>query len=100
MLVVRAYRAYAALMFVFYVALAIVFGFCVRAPEPVLMPVAAAAFAVLHAVAFAAPREPWGWTLGLVAIVVGMAGVTIVVALPLLMAWQKPTTKAAFRRLP
>jgi hypothetical protein len=98
MLVVHAYRAYAALMFVYYLALAITFGFFVE--SGLAMPIASGVFAVVYAAAFVAPRAPWGWTLGLVAIGVGMASVWIVFAIPLLIAWLRPATKAAFRRLP
>jgi hypothetical protein len=84
-------------MLLVYVALAGVFAFVLHAP---LYAAAAIAFAVLYAAAALAPREPWAWTLGLVAIGVGMAGVGIVFAIPLLKAWLRPTTKAAYRRLP
>ena len=46
------------------------------------------------------PLRPWAWSVGLVAIAFGVPSVTIVVALPLLLAWTKPTTKAAYGRLP
>jgi hypothetical protein len=98
--VIRAYRAYAALMFMMYVAFAIMWGFFVQSSHGIVMPIAAALFAVIYAAAFVAPREPWAWTLGLVAIGIGMTGFTIVFAIPLLVFWLKPTTKAAFRRLP
>lgn len=45
------------------------------------------------------PRTPWGWTLALVAIALGVPGLAIVVALPLALAWRSPVVKAAFRRL-
>jgi hypothetical protein len=54
---------------------------------------------VLFGVAAFVPYKPWGWTLGLVAIALGLAGITIVFALPLLLQWFKPTVKAAFARL-
>ncbi len=98
--VLRAYRAWAVFMAVVYVALAGAFGFFLPAPHPVLYAGAAIAFAALYAAAALAPREPWAWTLGLVAIVVGMTGIGIVFAIPLLMAWRRPSTKAAYRRLP
>jgi len=45
------------------------------------------------------PMKPWAWTLGLVVIALGLPGLTIVVCLPLFLAWMKPSVKAAFCRL-
>lgn len=45
------------------------------------------------------PFRPWGWTLGLVAICVGLTSCSAVVAIPLFIYWIKPETKAAFGRL-
>jgi hypothetical protein len=55
---------------------------------------------VFFGVAAAVPYRPWGWTVGLVAICLGLSGCTIVAAVPLLAFWFKPTTKAAFGRPP
>jgi hypothetical protein len=46
------------------------------------------------------PLKPWAWVVGLVAIAVGLTGCTLVLALPLLLHWLKPVTKAAFGRPP
>ncbi len=45
------------------------------------------------------PYKPWGWTVGLVAICLGLSSCLIVVTIPLLIHWMKPATKAAFGRL-
>jgi hypothetical protein len=98
-LAIQAFRAYAALLFVMYVALAVVFGF-VSPSESLFVPAGCAALAVLYAAAFVAPIRPWAWTLALVAIGIGLTGFTIVFAIPLLVVWIRPTTKAAYGRLP
>lgn len=95
MLVIRLYRAYAAFVFVAYLAVAIAL-----AQYGVGMAVGAGALAAFYAVAVFAPRTPLGWAIGLAAIGVGMTSVTIVFAVPLLIVWLRPATKAAFRRLP
>jgi len=59
----------------------------------------AAALTALFVCATFVPYRPWGWSLALVAIAMGLTSAAIVVALPLLLAWLKPTTKAAFARL-
>ena len=94
------FRGYAALMAVGYATLAVLGG-ALREATPLGPGVtaAAAALALFFAVAVFAPRKPWGWTLGVVAIAVGVAGCAVVVAAPLLVAWTRPTVKAAFRRL-
>ena len=61
--------------------------------------IGSAACAVLFGTALWMPAEPWAWTLGLVVIALGMMGITILVCIPMLIAWQKPTVKAAFCRL-
>jgi hypothetical protein len=60
------------------------------------------ALSVLHVVAACIPKKPWGWTLGMVTIIVGMmgGGCAILFAIPLVIYWVKPETKAAFGRLP
>ena len=65
----------------------------------VLIATGAAGF-LFYAFAAAVPFKPWGWTLALVAIALGALGLTIVVAIPLLLKWRSPLVKAAFRRLP
>ncbi len=56
-------------------------------------------FAALHAVAAFVPYKPWGWTVGLLAICLGLSSCTALAAVPLLVFWLKPETKAAFGRL-
>ena len=51
------------------------------------------------AIAAMVPYEPWGWTVGLIAICLGLSSCLVVAAVPLLIYWMKPETKAAFRRL-
>jgi len=65
----------------------------------ILMVMGTCALAGLHVVAVFVPYKPWGWSLGVVAIAMGMTSVLIFVAVPLLVHWFKPTTKAAFGRL-
>lgn len=58
-----------------------------------------ASIAVLGAFyAFAAlvPYKPWGWTVGLVAIGLGLATCLAPAAIALLVFWLRPETKAAF----
>ncbi len=57
-----------------------------------------AASVAFYGVATFMPRKPWAWTFGLVVIALGCPSVTIVVCLPLLLAWLKPEVKAAFCR--
>ena len=56
-------------------------------------------FAALYAVAAVVPYKPWGWTVGLIAICLGLSSCLVVAAVPLLIYWMKPETKAAFGRL-
>ncbi|MBX3221201.1 MAG: hypothetical protein KF795_11830 [Labilithrix sp.] len=56
-------------------------------------------FGGLFAVAAMVPYKPWGWTVGLVAICLGLTSCMAVAAIPLLIYWMKPETKAAFGRL-
>ena len=92
------YRVFALAMALFYVAVA-VFAWLNPPNSPAVIGVATL-LALFYLVATFVPFEPWGWTVGLVALAIGLASCTIVVALPLAMAWKKPTLKAAFRRLP
>lgn len=55
--------------------------------------------AAFYGVATLVPRRPWGWTVGMVAIAIGLTGCTLVAAIPLAIHWVKPRTKAAFQRL-
>lgn len=64
-----------------------------------MLGVVCAALFVLYGVAACVPYRPWGWTLALVTIGLGLAGATVVFAVPLLVLWFKPVTKAAFARL-
>jgi hypothetical protein len=50
-------------------------------------------------VAAMAPYKPWGWTVSLIAICLGLSSCMAPFAIPLLVFWMKPETKAAFRRL-
>ncbi len=97
--VIAAYRVFAAVMCVLYVALVVAFT-VYGVPHRTITLLGCVGFAVFYAVAPFAPLTPRGWTLGLVAIGIGLTGFTIVLAIPLLIAWLRPTTKAAFRRLP
>ncbi|MBX3198026.1 MAG: hypothetical protein KF894_07760 [Labilithrix sp.] len=53
----------------------------------------------LFAVGALVPYKPWGWTVGLIVICLGLSSCTAVAAIPLLIHWMKPQTKAAFGRL-
>ena len=55
-------------------------------------------FVLLFAAAWILPRERWAWTYSLVLICLGMGGLTLVAAVPLLIFWIKPETKAWFGR--
>jgi hypothetical protein len=91
------YRAYAAGSAVVYLVLGI-FVLVARG-SPILAGVALS-LAVFFAGAAMIRYTPRGWTIGLVAIALGLAGFGILFALPLAMQWNKPVLKAAFRRLP
>ena len=75
-------------------------------PELAGDPVEDAALAVLGLLLFPVcavgafvPRRPWAWTYGLTAIIVAMLTCcTLPAAIPVLIAWLKPETKAAFGR--
>lgn len=95
-----AFRVYAA-------AMALVSGAAMglgawKAPASDLRAPMLAAFgllAIFYAGVIFVPRTPWGWTLALFAIALGVPSFAIVVALPLALAWRSPLVKAAFRRL-
>jgi len=52
-----------------------------------------------YVVAALVPYKPWGWVYGLVAICFGLSSCLVFAAVPLLIYWLKPETKAAFGRL-
>lgn len=56
-------------------------------------------FGSFFVIAALVPYKPWGWTVGLIAICLGLSSCTMVAAIPLLIFWLKPETKAAFGRL-
>ena len=64
--------------------------------------VLAATGAVLHTVYFGAfflPRRPWAWIAHLVLIALGLASCCMLpAAIPLLVSWRKPETRAWFGR--
>jgi hypothetical protein len=49
------------------------------------------ALVALYGVATFVPLKPWGWT-------VGLAGGSVIFAVPLLVHWLRPQVKAAFAR--
>ena len=93
---IKAFRAYAIVLALLWVAAAIVLA--IRAPVVVVAP--AAALAILHGVAAFVPFRPWGWTLALVTLGFGIASFAFVLALPLAIAWNRPLVRAAFGRPP
>jgi hypothetical protein len=56
------------------------------------------ALVALYGVATFVPLKPWGWTVGVVAIGLGLAGGSVIFAVPLLVHWLRPQVKAAFAR--
>ena len=48
------------------------------------------AFAGLFAVSVIVPYRPWGWTVGLVAICLGLSSCMVLASVPLLIYWMKP----------
>jgi hypothetical protein len=109
------FRIYAAVMTLAslgLLALAMLAGAAATRPEVALDPAAAnaplvaivlaliaGALVVLYGVATFVPFKPWGWTLGLFAIALGLLGGSAIFAIPLLVFWLKPQVKAAFARL-
>jgi hypothetical protein len=53
----------------------------------------------LFAVAAMVPYKPWGWTFALIAIGIGLPTCLAPFALPLILFWLRPETRAAFCRL-
>jgi hypothetical protein len=109
------YRAYAALMLLAslaFLAFAAFLAWAQTNPQVAMLPGSAEAqtnaivlFLVgatavgFYATATFMPMKPWAWTFGLVVIALGLPGLTIVVCLPMFLAWMKPSVKAAFCRL-
>ena len=56
-------------------------------------------FVALFAVATFAPFKPWGWSIAMFAIAMGLVSGGFLFAVPLLYFWFKPNVKAAFARL-
>lgn len=108
------FRIYAAVMLIASLAilgLALMMGYAATQPEVALDPGAASApivaivttllataLVVLYGVAMCVPFRPWGWSVGLVAIGLGLIGGSALFAIPLLVYWLKPNVKAAFAR--
>jgi hypothetical protein len=110
--VITWYRVYASMMVMLYVGFLVLWLFLTPSsgtgtgaanPEVVISLLIVLGVVLLfggfHAVAALVPYKPWGWTVGLVAICIGLTSCTAVAAVPLLIFWLKPETKAAFCRL-
>lgn len=95
------FRVYAAMMTVMMLGVlgVALFASTAAGDAAYVMMVASALLVPLFGVATFVPYKPWGWTVGLVAIALGLTSAGIVFALPLLVFWFKPTVKAAFARL-
>jgi len=52
---------------------------------------------IVALVAVLSPRRPWGWVVGLIAIILGVGGITIVVAIPLLVFWSRSEMRSFYR---
>jgi hypothetical protein len=95
------FRLYAAVMALANAAGAVVlFTNLAHEAFSVFVAITCLALLAFHVLAVVMPLRPWAWTVGLVVIALGIPGITIVFALPLLIAWMKPTLKAAFGRPP
>lgn len=108
------FRVYAAVMTLAslgVLGLAVVMGYAATRPEIALQPGGAdaplaaivlglvgTALVALYGVATFVPFKPWGWTVGVVAIGLGLAGGSAIFAIPLLVFWMKPRVRAAFAR--
>jgi hypothetical protein len=56
-------------------------------------------FAAVYGAAFLLPRRPWAWIYHIVMIGIGLtSGCTMPAAIPLLIQWIKPETRAYFGR--
>ena len=109
------YRAYAAVMLLgslAFLGFATLVAWGLTRPEIAVRPGSAeaqthaiilflvsAACVAFYGVATLMPLKPWAWTLGLLVIALGCPSVTVIVCVPLLLAWLKPNVKAAFCRL-
>lgn len=103
--VILLYRLYAALMALFYGAIvAVIVGADRSSKESVGMDVILffvlifGGLCALHALAVFVPRRPWGWTLGVLTLGLGVMSFGIAFAIPLLVFWLRPECRAAFRR--
>lgn len=97
------FRVYAALMAVAYGAVAAALVSADGAERVgmdvvYLVAVVPVVLAIAHALAAFVPREPWGWTLGVIVLAVGLPSCGIALAFPLLVFWLRPECRAAFRR--
>jgi hypothetical protein len=108
------FRVYSALMMLLslgMLGLALLKGYQATRPEvalsangadaplvAIMLALLCAALVALYGVATFVPFKPWGWSVGLVAISVGLAGGSMLFALPLLVHWLKPRVKGAFAR--
>lgn len=106
------YRAYAAVMLlasVVLLALSTMTAWAHAQPEIATLPgkadaqglvilffLMSAAAVAFYAVATFMPLRAWAWSFGLVVIALGCLGVTVLVCLPLLLAWLKPDVRVAF----
>ena len=108
----RIYAAAMTLTSLGLLALALLMGYAATRPEvaldagasgaplvAIVLALVATALVVLYGVATFVPFKPWGWTVGVVAIGLGLAGGSAIFAIPLLVFWLKPQVKAAFARL-
>lgn len=95
------FRVYAAMMTVVMIGVlvAALFATTAAGDAAYVIMVASALLVPLFGVATFIPYKPWGWTVGLVAIALGLTSAGLVFALPLMIFWFKPTVKAAFARL-
>lgn len=93
--VIRWFRVYAGSLAVVYLVL----GGAGIAAGSAALGVAGVLLALVHGGAAFVPFKPWGWTVALVILALGLASGAFLLALPLLVQWFKPLTKAAFARL-
>lgn len=101
--VITWYRVYAVTMPLCYVLALVVWQLAFARPGASSSLVASialvAVLGAVFAVAALVPYKPWGWTMGLVAICIGLATCLAPAAVLLLVYWFRPETKAAFCRL-
>ncbi|MEA2746711.1 MAG: hypothetical protein QOI41_854 [Myxococcales bacterium] len=107
----RVYSAVMMLVSLGFLGLAVLMGYAATRPEvaidanaagaplaAIVLALLSAALVALYGVATFVPFKPWGWTVGLVAIALGLAGGSVIFAIPLLVHWLKPQVRAAFAR--